>query len=307
MAPTATSMSRASSGLSAGAGIGRSWVVGVSAGSAPTPRRRARTLGKRAASRAVSSGARRVSSESHGELSTITSRQPLRSRRGRARRATSAPATSAQPRRMASSTSRSRNSGTAPVISSRTGRGVAGLTENYHTPVAHRREPVKLTRSDPTFIVASHMAKPRRGDVLALAIDDLAFGGEGVGRVDGYVLFVRGGVPGDRLRVRVIETRARYGRGVIEAVDVPAPGRIEPPCPYFGVCGGCRLQHVAYEAQLAFKQKQVRDCLERLGAAGAFELRPILPAPAPYAYRNKMEFTVAGATGAAVVGLHAAD
>jgi len=151
------------------------------------------------------------------------------------------------------------------------------------------------------------MAKPRRGDVLELAIDDLAFGGEGVARVDGYVLFVRGGVPGDRVRVRITETRARYGRGVIEGVQTPSPARVEPPCPYFGRCGGCRLQHVAYEAQLGFKAKQVRDCLERLGAAGAFELRPILPAPAPYGYRNKMEFTVAGSAGAPVVGLHAAD
>jgi 23S rRNA (uracil1939-C5)-methyltransferase len=152
------------------------------------------------------------------------------------------------------------------------------------------------------------MTKPRRGDVLQLAIDDLAFGGEGVGRVNGYVMFVRGGIPGDRLRVRVTETRGRYGRAVVEAVETPSPARVEPPCPYFGRCGGCRLQHVSYPAQLAFKEKQVRDCLERLGAAGGFELRPILPAPEPYGYRNKMEFTVAaaGAAGASI-GLHAAD
>lgn len=151
------------------------------------------------------------------------------------------------------------------------------------------------------------MAKPRRGDVLELLVDDLAFGGEGVGRADGYVMFVRGGLPGDRLRVRVTETRARYGRGVVEEIVAPSPHRVEAPCPYFGRCGGCRLQHLAYEAQLAFKAKQVRDCLERLGAAGAFELRPILPAPEAYGYRNKMEFTVAGTAAAPVIGLHEAD
>ena len=97
--------------------------------------------------------------------------------------------------------------------------------------------------------------------------------------MNGYVMFVRGAIPGDRLRVRVTETRARYGRGVIEAIESPSPQRVAAPCPYFGRCGGCRLQHVAYEAQLAFKEKQVRDCLERLGAVPAFELRPILPAP----------------------------
>jgi 23S rRNA (uracil1939-C5)-methyltransferase len=151
------------------------------------------------------------------------------------------------------------------------------------------------------------MGKPRRGDVIDLAIDDLAFGGEAVGRVNGYVVFVRGGVPGDRLRVRVTETRARYARGVVDAVVVPSPHRVEPPCPYFGRCGGCRLQHIVYASQLAFKQQQVKDCLTRLGAGGEFELRPILPAAEAYGYRNKMEFTVAPADGGAVIGLHETD
>jgi 23S rRNA (uracil1939-C5)-methyltransferase len=151
------------------------------------------------------------------------------------------------------------------------------------------------------------MAKPRRGDRVEVAIDDLAFGGEGVGRLDGYVMFVRGGLPGDRLRVRVTETRARYGRGEIDEVIAQSPDRVDPPCRYFGQCGGCRLQHLSYPAQLAFKTKQVRDCLERLGNVAGFELRPILPAPDPYGYRNKMEFTVATSAGTPILGLHQAD
>jgi 23S rRNA (uracil1939-C5)-methyltransferase len=163
------------------------------------------------------------------------------------------------------------------------------------------------------------MAKPRRGDSLELVIDDLAFGGEGVGRANGYVVFVRGAVPGDRVRAKLVDARSRFGRAVIESIETPSPDRVEPPCPYFGRCGGCRLQHVAYPAQLAFKEKQVRDCLERIGGLGAFELRPILPAPEPYGYRNKMEFTITGPSQATrggrgpadpvpiVVGLHQAD
>jgi 23S rRNA (uracil1939-C5)-methyltransferase len=152
------------------------------------------------------------------------------------------------------------------------------------------------------------MAKPRRGDVLDLTIDDLAFGGEGVGRVQGYVVFVRGGVPGDRVRARIVEARSRFGRAVIESLELPSRDRVDAPCPYFGRCGGCRLQHLAYGAQLAFKEKQVRDCLERIGGLGAFELRPILPAPDPYGYRNKMEFTVVRDPGEGVaIGLHQAD
>jgi 23S rRNA (uracil1939-C5)-methyltransferase len=146
------------------------------------------------------------------------------------------------------------------------------------------------------------MGKPRRGDTLELSIEDLAFGGEGVGRADGYVVFVRGGLPGDRLRVRLSEARGRFGRATIEEVLVASPDRVAPPCPYFGQCGGCRLQHLAYPAQLAFKEKQVRDCLTRLGGVGDFELRPILPAPEPYGYRNKMEFTIASSPPA--IGLH---
>ena len=151
------------------------------------------------------------------------------------------------------------------------------------------------------------MAKPRRGDAIRVSIDDLAFGGEGVGRIDGYVVFVPGGIPGDQVTVRMTETRGRYGRGVIESVDVPSPDRVAAPCAYFGRCGGCRLQHVRYEAQLAFKEKQVRDCLERIGGLAPFELRPILAAPDVLGYRNKMEFTVAPSPAGPVLGLHQAD
>src|SRR5215831_12515636 len=115
------------------------------------------------------------------------------------------------------------------------------------------------------------MTRPRRGERLSLTIDDLAFGGEGVGRADGYVIFVPGGVPGDRVRVRLEQARSRFGRGVIEAVETASPERTEAPCPYFGRCGGCRLQHIAYPAQLAFKSKQVSDVFERLGDLRGFE------------------------------------
>src|SRR6185295_7780252 len=170
-------------------------------------------------------------------------------------------------------------------------------------------------RSD-IYSVAT-MARPKRGEILSLTIDDLAFGGEGVGRADGYVVFVPGGLPGDRLRVRLVQVRSRFGRGVIDAIEKPSPQRVDAPCPYFGRCGGCRLQHVAYEAQLAFKSKQVADALERLGGLRDVPLRPIIGADEIFGYRNKMEFTVArarrpaGESGAntspgngMVVGLH---
>jgi 23S rRNA (uracil1939-C5)-methyltransferase len=158
------------------------------------------------------------------------------------------------------------------------------------------------------------MGRPKRGEILSLTIDDLAYGGEGVGRADGYVVFVPGGLPGDRLQVRLVQARSRFGRGAIEAVLEPSPERVDAPCPYFGRCGGCRLQHVAYPAQLVYKAKQVADALERLGGLRDVPLRPIIGAEEIFGYRNKMEFTVArprrgaGAEAASprgpVVGLH---
>jgi 23S rRNA (uracil1939-C5)-methyltransferase len=156
------------------------------------------------------------------------------------------------------------------------------------------------------------VARPKRGDVLSLTIDDLAFGGEGVGRVGGFVVFVRGGLPGDRLRVRLVQSRSRFGRGVIEAVEQPSPDRVEAPCPLFGRCGGCRLQHLAYPAQLAFKARQVVECLARIGGLSGVSVQPIIGAPELYGYRNKMEFTVdrpgrdAGEADL-VIGLHEAE
>lgn len=151
------------------------------------------------------------------------------------------------------------------------------------------------------------MARYRAGESVSVTVEDLAYGGEGVGRAEGYVIFVPGGIPGDRLRVRLTQARPRFARGQVEAVEQSSPHRVEPPCPYFGRCGGCRLQHVDYRAQLAFKEKQVRDCLVRLGGLGEVPLAPIIGAPELYGYRNKMEFTIAEAAGQTVVGLHEAE
>jgi 23S rRNA (uracil1939-C5)-methyltransferase len=151
------------------------------------------------------------------------------------------------------------------------------------------------------------MASARRGDLLTVDVTDLAFGGEGVARTGGYVVFVPGAVPGDRADVRLNQVRPRFARGTIERLVSPSALRIEPPCPYFGRCGGCRLQHIAYPAQLEFKQRQVAECLARLGGLGDVPLSPIIGAPELYGYRNKMEFTFAEVDGRPVVGLHEAE
>src|SRR5262249_54060646 len=123
-------------------------------------------------------------------------------------------------------------------------------------------------------------------------------------------VFVPGGVPGDRLEVRLTQVRPRFARGEIERVVTPSDLRVVPPCPYFGRCGGCRLQHLGYEAQLEFKAPGGAECLSRVGGVGRVEsipLRPIIAADETFGYRNKMEFTFAEADGQAVVGLHEAE
>lgn len=130
-----------------------------------------------------------------------------------------------------------------------------------------------------------------RNQVLELEVESAAFEGMAVGRHQGFVVFVRHAVPGDRLRVRVVRKKKRHAEAVIEEILSPSPYRVEPRCPYFSVCGGCNWQNVDYEQQLAFKTRQVDEIFRHLGGFEEPQARPTLAAPSPYYYRNKMEFT----------------
>lgn len=130
-----------------------------------------------------------------------------------------------------------------------------------------------------------------RGAEFEITPDGAADSGDAVGRVEGLVVFVRGGVPGDRLRARVVRTKKNLAEAEITAVLAPSPDRVTPRCRYFGVCGGCRWQHVRYEAQTALKRRQVVDALERIGGFRGAPVRGTLPSPSAYHYRNKMEFS----------------
>ena len=122
------------------------------------------------------------------------------------------------------------------------------------------------------------MAAPvTRDQELDLRIDSLAFGGNGVARLDGYVVFVRRGLPGDRVRARVTKVKRSHAEALAVEVLEPGPQRVEAPCPHFGACGGCRFQDLAYEAQLEAKQAQVEDALRRLGGIAEPPRRPDRP------------------------------
>jgi len=124
-----------------------------------------------------------------------------------------------------------------------------------------------------------------------VTITDIGSEGNAIAKVDDMVLFVPGMIPGDVVDVRVTKKKKRYMEGVVLEVISPSPQRITPPCSHFGVCGGCRWQHLPYERQLFYKAKQVTDNLTRIGHISIGQVDPILGSEKIYGYRNKLEFT----------------
>jgi 23S rRNA (uracil1939-C5)-methyltransferase len=147
----------------------------------------------------------------------------------------------------------------------------------------------------------AHTTRPARGAELELSIDSLAHGGSGVARSDGYVVFVQGGVPGDRLRARVTKAKRGYAEARMVELLEPGPDRIEPRAAH----PGAPWQVLPYEAQLAEKERQVRDALERLGGFESPPVEPIVPAVEQWRYRNKLEYSFGtGDDGQLVLGFH---
>lgn len=127
---------------------------------------------------------------------------------------------------------------------------------------------------------------------MEITIDNLSYGGAGIGRVDGKVVFVEGGVPGDKLKIRLIEEKERYSRAEIEDFIIRSENRAEPECKYFSDCGGCNWQNVNYKTQLIEKQQIVSDSLQRIGKLAEYELDNITSSPKEYGYRNRVLLTV---------------
>ena len=151
------------------------------------------------------------------------------------------------------------------------------------------------------------MAAPvRKGEELELRIDSLAFGGSGVARHAGFVVFVRGGVPGDDVRARITKVKRGFAEGIVTELVHSSDSRVAAPCRHFGVCGGCRFQDLAYSVQLAEKERQVRDALVRIGRFAEPPLDPILPAASQFAYRNKLEYSFTSGEDGVDLGFHRA-
>lgn len=131
----------------------------------------------------------------------------------------------------------------------------------------------------------------KRGGEYELNIEDLAFGGKGVARLENYVIFVKDALPGELVKARIAKRKKDFAEAYLLEILKPSPYRIEAPCKYFKWCGGCTWQNMTYENQLHFKKKIVEDALKRIGAQQNVNVRDVLPSPEDFAYRNKMEFS----------------
>ncbi|HLK42795.1 MAG TPA: 23S rRNA (uracil(1939)-C(5))-methyltransferase RlmD [Thermoleophilia bacterium] len=150
------------------------------------------------------------------------------------------------------------------------------------------------------------MALVAKNEELVLDVESLAYGGRGVARHGQLVVFVPRALPGDRIRARVTRVKRSYAEARVVELMEAGPGRVEPRCAHFGICGGCAWQDLDYAEQLRHKHDQVADALRRLGGLDGFELRPIEPAVETYGYRNKVEYSWLATPDGPALGFHRA-
>jgi 23S rRNA (uracil1939-C5)-methyltransferase len=139
--------------------------------------------------------------------------------------------------------------------------------------------------------------------IVELTIEDVAFGGKGVARESGKAIFVPFTIEGEKLSAQIVREKKQFAEAEIVDLRETSPHRVEAPCPYFRSCGGCAYQHIAYEHQLAIKFRQVRNVLQRIGKLKDIPMRPIIPSPLDYNYRNRI--TVHAQDG--VIGFYRRD
>jgi tRNA/tmRNA/rRNA uracil-C5-methylase (TrmA/RlmC/RlmD family) len=124
--------------------------------------------------------------------------------------------------------------------------------------------------------------------LVDLKIEDVAFGGKGVAREQGKAVFVPYTIEGELVSAEIVREKKQFAEADLVEVKQSSPNRVAPECPYFGRCGGCTYQHIDYQHQLAIKWRQVRDALQRIGKLKDVPMRPIIPSPNQYAYRNRI-------------------
>lgn len=144
-----------------------------------------------------------------------------------------------------------------------------------------------------------------KNQTYTMSITDIGTNGEGIGRIDGYTVFVEGALPEEVIKVLIVKTKKHFGYGKLLEILEPSPHRVTPACPVAAKCGGCQLQHLSYEGQLAFKTKKVKDHLERIGGFSGISVGYAKGMEEPWRYRNKAQFPVGGKTVEPEIGFYA--
>ena len=144
-----------------------------------------------------------------------------------------------------------------------------------------------------------------KNQTYTMSITDIGTNGEGIGRIDGYTVFVEGALPEEVIKVLIVKTKKHFGYGKLLEILEPSPHRVTPACPVAAKCGGCQLQHLSYEGQLSFKTKKVKDHLERIGGFSGISVGYAKGMEEPWRYRNKAQFPVGGKTGEPEIGFYA--
>lgn len=132
----------------------------------------------------------------------------------------------------------------------------------------------------------------RKNDLVTLEIEDCGIDGEGIGKADGFTVFVKDAVIGDTVTAKIMKSKKHYGYGKLMEILKPSPYRVEPKCAFARQCGGCQIQALSYEQQLVFKTNKVKGHLERIGGFKDLPMEPIIGMDEPYHYRNKAQFPV---------------
>ena len=135
--------------------------------------------------------------------------------------------------------------------------------------------------------------KYQKDDIIELTIESTGFEGKSIAKVDGFVVFVDGAIAGDVVKAKIYKTKKKYAEAKLVELVTPSPKRTAARCKYFGICGGCKWQHVEYATQLEYKQQHVADALEHIGGFKGVNILPIVGSDDVFFYRNKLEFSFA--------------
>ncbi|MGW8957335.1 23S rRNA (uracil(1939)-C(5))-methyltransferase RlmD [Paenibacillus sp. NPDC055715] len=176
------------------------------------------------------------------------------------------------------------------------GRGSRRSSGGGRSQDASNRNRVSVERTD---------LPVQKNDEAVMDIIGMNHDGEGVGRVEGFTLFVPGALPGEKVRIKVLKTKKQYGYAKLLNIVQASPDRVAAPCDIYDQCGGCQIQHMSYEAQLGWKRQHVVDVLERIGKLSVVKVHPTLGMSEPWRYRNKAQVPIGVTEGGLVGGFYA--